>query len=205
VTLEEGIKLKGAPVRLYCSREELPKFLRNRGLTTGAEIGVYKAEFTESFCKEGLRIYGIDPWTAENYPLEKRQTRQDFLYGHAQRVVAKYPNCTLIRKTSVEASKDFEDESLDFVYIDGNHNFMSIAEDLYVWTPKVKKGGVISGHDYAHTPNPKINQTCLHVKFVVDAWIKCFGINNWYVIGGMRNKPDQYKRDVWKSFMWIKE
>jgi len=204
--LEEGIKLKGAPARIYCSRLELPRLLKNTGRLVGVEVGVYKAEFTEYFCREGLKIYGVDPWS--DYPLEKRQERQDFLYEHAKRVVKDYPNCTFIRKTSIEAAKDFEDESLDFVYIDGNHCFMSIAEDLYTWTPKIKKGGIISGHDYAHTPNPRIDKSCLHVKFVVDAWIKCFDINNWYVIGGMRggDYPDiPYARDVWKSFLWIKQ
>lgn len=53
-----------------------------------------------------------------------------------------------IRSTSVEASKLYEDESLDFVFIDGAHDYQSIKEDIEHWYPKVKKGGYISGDDY---------------------------------------------------------
>ncbi len=44
-----------------CSRNELPQFLKTMGCKTGAEIGVYRGEFTERFCKAGLKIFGIDP------------------------------------------------------------------------------------------------------------------------------------------------
>jgi predicted O-methyltransferase YrrM len=53
-----------------------------------------------------------------------------------------------IRITSVAASKLFADNSLDFVFIDANHELKYITEDLHSWYPKVKKGGIIAGHDY---------------------------------------------------------
>ena len=53
-----------------------------------------------------------------------------------------------IRKPSVEAAKDFEDESIDFVYIDAGHTYKEVYEDLTSWIPKVKKGGFVGGHDY---------------------------------------------------------
>jgi predicted O-methyltransferase YrrM len=56
---------------------------------------------------------------------------------------------TFIYKPSVEASKGFEDESLDFVYIDANHSYQSVKDDLNVWYPKLKVGGVICGHDFS--------------------------------------------------------
>ncbi len=48
----------------------------------------------------------------------------------------------------MDALEDFEDNSLDFVYIDGDHNFKHISEDIYEWTKKVRSGGIVSGHDY---------------------------------------------------------
>jgi len=51
-------------------------------------------------------------------------------------------------KNSVEASTEFEDTSLDFVYIDAGHDFLDVRRDCEVWYPKVKVGGVICGHDY---------------------------------------------------------
>ena len=52
------------------------------------------------------------------------------------------------RMTSVEAAKTYEDQSLDFVFIDADHSYESVKEDIIAWFPKVKYGGIISGHDY---------------------------------------------------------
>lgn len=53
-----------------------------------------------------------------------------------------------IKMDSVSASALFEDESLDFVFIDGAHDYHSVKEDIVHWYPKVKKGGYIAGDDY---------------------------------------------------------
>ena len=53
-----------------------------------------------------------------------------------------------IRKASVDVAKDFEDRSLDVVFIDANHDYIEVKKDIEAWLPKVKFGGIISGHDY---------------------------------------------------------
>jgi hypothetical protein len=55
---------------------------------------------------------------------------------------------TPIRKSSVEAAKDYADASLDFVFIDGDHRYECVLEDIKAWLPKIKNLGVIAGHDY---------------------------------------------------------
>lgn len=55
-----------------------------------------------------------------------------------------------IRMSSIEASKTFEDGSLDFVFIDASHEYEDVKNDINAWLPKVKKGGVLSGHDYGY-------------------------------------------------------
>lgn len=55
---------------------------------------------------------------------------------------------TYYKINSIEGSKLFTDESLDFVYIDASHEYENVKEDLIHWYPKVKRGGVIAGHDY---------------------------------------------------------
>jgi predicted O-methyltransferase YrrM len=55
---------------------------------------------------------------------------------------------TAVRLTSVEAAATYEDSSLDFVFIDADHSYESVREDIIAWWPKVKAGGIISGHDY---------------------------------------------------------
>ena len=53
-----------------------------------------------------------------------------------------------IKKNSVDASKLYEDESLDFVFIDASHEYDDVKNDINSWYPKVKKGGYLCGHDY---------------------------------------------------------
>jgi predicted O-methyltransferase YrrM len=55
---------------------------------------------------------------------------------------------THIRKPSIEATKDVEDESFDAIFIDGDHSYQAVKEDLSVWWPKLRVGGTLCGDDY---------------------------------------------------------
>lgn len=57
-----------------------------------------------------------------------------------------------IRMSSIEAAKLYQDQSLDFVFIDALHDYDNVSADIKSWLPKIKKGGIISGHDYHHPP-----------------------------------------------------
>jgi predicted O-methyltransferase YrrM len=57
-------------------------------------------------------------------------------------------NLNIIRDLSVNASKKFDDNSLDFIFIDACHDYECVKEDLHAWYPKLKKDGIIAGHDY---------------------------------------------------------
>lgn len=186
------------------SRDLLPEYFKSMGYTVGAEIGVYKGEYTKLFCEAGLKMFAIDPWHsyAGAGRGQKSQDRQNFLHGHAKRILASYDDCTIIRKASMDAVHEFKDGSLDFVYIDGDHNFKHIAQDIYEWTWKVRKGGIVSGHDYFCT-NPGANNTICHVKNVVDAYVKTYQIDNLQTFGkieGAKKKDDRYL-----SWMWIRK
>lgn len=104
----------------------------------------------------------------------------------------------------MDAVKDFEDESLDFVYIDGHHGFKYVTEDIFEWSKKIKKGGVISGHDYAYNRTPADHAYCLQVKYVIDAYTKAFQIDNWYVLGRDKRESKEEKRETYRSWLWIK-
>ena len=99
----------------------------------------------------------------------------------------------------MDALADFEDGSLDFVYIDGDHSFKYIAEDLVEWSKKVRSGGCVSGHDYLMTPPGTRNMVC-HVQAVVDAYIKTFGIESFYIVNERRHFYNQKLH----SWLWIK-
>lgn len=78
-----------------------------------------------------------------------------------------------IRMTSVEAAKQYKDKSLNFVFIDGAHDYESVKNDLIAWLPKVEKNGILSGHDYAHIP---VQQA---LKDVLNSGYFYFGENVW--------------------------
>ncbi len=179
-----------------CGRDELPEFFCEMGYVVGAEIGVYRGEFTEKFCKAGLQIYAIDPWLpfVGQGKSEQRQDMQDYNYDQAKKILSQYKNCTMVREYSMDALKHFEPKSLDFVYIDGDHRFRYIAEDISEWYAKVKNGGVIAGHDYYAT-TPSANNLICQVKPVVDAFIQTYGITNFYTFG---------RSDRFLSWMFIK-
>ena len=215
--LSEGIKMKGTPAEIPdCSRDDLPQFFVDKGYKVGAEIGVYKGEFTVKLCKAGLYVFSVDPWKAyydvlnlinpkDHVKLEASQKRQDFLFEHTKRALASYTKqVTFVRKTSMDALLDFKDGSLDFVYIDANHNFKNVAEDICEWSKKVRSGGVVAGHDYAYNDRKPNDPDVLHVKFVVDAYTRAFRVRNWFVLGEYEAK-DGEKRDPYRSWMWIKE
>jgi hypothetical protein len=201
----DALKLKGKPAHIpNCSRKELPIFLKKRGYKVGAEIGVYKGEYTIHFCKAGLKIFAIDPWRtfAGQGRTQNRQKRQDFLFGHAKRYLKPYKNVTFVRKASMDALDDFKDGSLDFVYIDGDHDFRHIAEDIFEWSKKVRAGGIVSGHDYYCTIPQARNVIC-QVQYVVDAYVKTYKIENFYTFGN--TNPSDRRGDSTKSWFWIKK
>ena len=195
--LSEGIKLEGERVKIPdCSRDYLPAFFKERGYKVGAEIGVLNGEFSEKFCKEGLKMYSIDPWTmADYYQHPRGQGRLDHQFAVATERLAPY-DCTIIRKPSMEALEDFEDNSLDFIYIDGCHHFRYIAEDLCEWIKKVKPGGMMSGHDFFYSR--RTGENSIHVRWVVEAFTMAHDIKPLYILGGQR------KQDKWPSWMFFK-
>ena len=194
----DGLTLKGQPAEIPdCTRYDLPGFFKEMGYTVGAEIGVYKGQFSERLCQAGLKLYAVDSWLIyPDYQGTGGQQRMELLYEGTKKTLAPY-DCTIIRKTSMEALADVPDQSLDFVYIDGNHDFRYVAEDICEWSKKVRVGGTISGHDYFFK-DPSGRTT--PVPYVVIAYTAAHKINNWYVLG----QQEGGKAEMWRSWMWIK-
>jgi len=219
---KDSLKLKGRPAEIpNVIREDLPKFFKEMGYKVGVEIGTARGLFAELFVKEGLKLYCVDPWeNYSDYEYDKSGgTTGNILtqYEEAKQRLAPYDNCILIRDYSMKSLDLFEDESIDFVYIDGNHGFKYVTEDIFEWSKKVKKGGCISGHDYIYT-NRQFDD--VHAKYVVDAYTKAFRIDQWYVLGRSRigdhkkikrdgvniliNKEGEI-RNPFRSWLWIKK
>jgi len=190
-----------------CSRSDLPELFKELGFRTGAEVGVALGFNLEEYCKAGFKMYGIDPWSNADDGISNNRinlptsfkTVSD-VYDVVMKRLSPYSNCTIIRKTSLDALKDIQDRSLDFAYIDGNHKYGYVAMDLMAWTEKVKKGGIVAGHDYYYNKSPR---SVRQVKYAVDGFMKSFDINNWYVLGS--KEPSGGERfDKSPSFIFIK-
>ena len=124
------------------------ELLKNRKALVGVEVGVSEGRNAFDILK-GLDIktlYLVDIWgeyheeesTLNSIELEKAS--RDNLKEFKDKIV-------FIKKTSVGASGDFEDNSLDFVYIDANHQYEFVKEDIEAWWPKVKINGMLAGDD----------------------------------------------------------
>lgn len=78
----------------------------------------------------------------------KRKTEPEVLIQTAIENLAEFESRTLwIYKPSAQAAQEVQDSSLDFVFIDAEHTYEAVMEDILVWRPKVKKGGILVGHD----------------------------------------------------------
>lgn len=67
----------------------------------------------------------------------------------------------LLYMNSKEASKQFKDKELDFIFIDGDHSYDGCGLDCDLWFPKLKIGGVICGHDFANDPGDGLTRAIL--------------------------------------------
>lgn len=201
MTINDGLKLKGRPAEIPgASRDDLPGFFKQMGCKVGAEIGTYEGEFTEKFCKAGLRMYAVDPWE-DNSPhfSDKKNYKEQYNSAYVTAVTRLKPyGCKFVKKTSMDAVKDFGNGTLDFVYIDGNHNFRYIVEDIWEWYRKIKPGGVISGHDYELLWNNPYRLAACHVKTAVDVMAGIYNVD-YYVLGSNYGNRDKHR-----SWLWIK-
>ncbi len=119
----------------------------------GVEIGTFKGEFSSEIMRNwNGTLYMVDVWNEikEGYEDASNHGRFDIdIYGEAIKNIKGYEDrAIMIRATSEIASNIFQDESLDFVYIDANHAYDYVVQDIELWYPKVKPGGFVMGHDY---------------------------------------------------------
>jgi hypothetical protein len=150
------------------NRDKLAEYFAELGFNIGAEIGVERGYFSEVLCKvnPNLKLYCIDAWqTYSGYRDHTRQDKLEKYYEETKQRLAPY-NCEIIRDWSLDAANKIQDNSLDFAYLDANHDFRHVIEDIDTWSKKVRKGGIVAGHDY----NRHRSSIECQVKDAIDAW-----------------------------------
>ena len=154
------------------NRTELAKLFAKLDFHVGAEIGVETGYYSEVLCANNpeLKLSCIDSWRFYD-SFDDYKTRRPFevKYEEAVKRLSKY-NCDIINGFSMDVVKTFKDESLDFVYIDANHNYEFVRDDIREWTKKVREGGIVSGHDYIDLPGRNLG-----VIRAVDEYVKEHG------------------------------
>lgn len=167
------------------TRKDLAVLMGKQGLKYGAEIGICKGDHALRLFKHipGLKLIGVDPWHAYNKVSARRARAR---YDKAVKVMAPY-NIELMKMTSMEAVREIPLESLDFVYIDGAHDFDSVIMDLVEWSRRVRPGGIVAGHDYCPMWQGGVIAA-------VNAYTCAHNLHNWYVT-----------REKTASYFWVKQ
>lgn len=140
----------------------------------GAEIGVEMGRYSAHLCRANpnLQIMCVDPWEPFSH---HSANNMEATYQNARARLAQFGNrVNFVRKRSVDAAREVPDKSLDFVYIDGLHDFDSCMGDILAWVPKVRPGGIVSGHDYLPLYQ-------YGVVAAVDAYTRAHNIFLWYI------------------------
>lgn len=167
------------------NRIELVKKLNLSG--NGIEIGVQQGKFSKKILENSnLHLYLVDAWRNQSDYNDSANVSD---VSHIAKMVTTISNLlefegrfTLIREFSSRAATIFPNNFFSFIYIDANHSYEQVKNDIKKWFPKLKAGGTIAGHDYVR--DDKIFQ----VKKAVDEF---FGINkvkttserfpSWYI------------------------
>ena len=156
----------------------------------GVEIGVHKGMLSGRLLAANghMFLHMVDPWEdvggtyhqtddfIARYTQEQHESAMAKALAHVAPFEGRYK---IHRMTSEQAAPLFEDGSLDFVFIDGDHSYEACSQDIRLWWPKIKPGGLLSGHDYTDEKNYGVIRAV--DEFVGERELR-LGINNtWFI------------------------
>ncbi|PJE65248.1 hypothetical protein COU91_02720 [Candidatus Saccharibacteria bacterium CG10_big_fil_rev_8_21_14_0_10_47_8] len=182
------------PYEIAGSRYEFfPMLINELEFKKGVEIGTERGIYAKAILRRcpNFKLYCVDPWEAyPGYREHVNQQKLDWLYKQTKKRLKPY-NHQLIKGFSSDAHKLFDDGGLDFLYVDGNHEYSHVVADLRHWLPKVRVGGVVAGHDFSDNPGKRDYD----VKDVISAYTYAKKINPWFIL--------KEKKEA-SSWFWVK-
>ncbi len=183
-------------------REGLPNLFNALGYTShGVEIGVRRGLFSESLRRgwNAGTLHLVDRWREEpGYEdmANERQVEQD-KYFEEVRAKFKGKAVNIVKLESSEAAKLYPDGYFDFAYLDADHSYQAVKEDLALWYPKVRNGGIICGHDFVEDGDMYDDKGKFIGNFGVRGAVREFAVENGLKIHAT-DEP------VWKSWWAVK-
>jgi predicted O-methyltransferase YrrM len=159
---------------------DLIKELGDNSDKTMIEIGSFVGESTVLFAQSFKKVIAIDPFEADYDPQDPTSYLFEFdnVYQTYLDRITVYSNIETLIMTSNEAVDILNQDHFDFVYIDGLHTYEGVKTDIQNYLPKVKKGGVIGGHDYT-SQIPHLVGVYEAVNEMFGQPDKVFGDNSW--------------------------
>ncbi len=141
--------------------ELYPELTKKRMLEIGVANGANSERMVK--CLKPLEIVLIDPWESTGLRAQDRGDSQEThtaAYKEAKRRLENHSlvKTELIQAFAEEVVDNYEDESFDFIYIDGDHSYEGCKKDLDMWYPKLRKGGFFGGHDFTGNWNSMFNK-----------------------------------------------
>jgi hypothetical protein len=138
----------------------IASLINEKQFICGYEIGVERGDtygYILNNCPTIKEWHGVDIWTPYKQYVTKSNGSKwphDQYHQHALSIAKKHEGKAFIhRDYSENIAKEVEDESIDIVFIDADHTYEGVHSDILSWMPKVRKGGIICGHDYGLNPN----------------------------------------------------
>jgi len=134
------------------TRSQLPALAASLGIASYVEVGVWRGYFFQKMLAGVILATAVDPWDAAllgpALNIQSPQSLQDRYYQNMLDLTKRNTGVTVLRMTSLQAAKALKGMRFDLVYIDANHTFRAVSEDLRAWAPLVAPGRYLAGHDY---------------------------------------------------------
>lgn len=138
---------------LINTRYDLVKEINANGYKTGVEVGVCEGYFSYYLLKHSKLklLYSIDPWV-DSHGEQNYQNAKSMLDPFISRsVISRLPSMAAVRSPVFHNSTNGSFPNPDFVYIDANHRYKYVRDDIAAWWNVLSPGGMLSGHDYIKT------------------------------------------------------
>jgi len=181
------------------------KLYNKSGNAVAVEIGVFQGDFAEKNLKQWSgQYFMVDAWafrpsdpgdknfaddSQNDENMKKAETRTEFAADRRH----------LVKALSTDAAAQFEDASIDWIYLDALHTKEAVLQDLAAWYPKLRPGGLLSGDDYGGAKDTEFVPS--------QRWVKSFGgvamspDNNWGVMSALHEFAPNHRLDIHVTWM----